>query len=61
MQGKTMGIYIPKKIIDKADVYTSWEAVTRYYPTKVIYRNVIEDAIQATADWHKYLKKQGIK
>ena len=60
LQGRQLGINIPQKIIDKADVYTNWESTSRYYPSKVIYRNVIEEAIKVTWDWHKDLKKQGI-
>ncbi len=61
MQGQKAGIYIPQKIVEKADVYTNWEVVTRYYPTKVIYRNSIITAINVTNEWHKLLAKQGIK
>lgn len=61
IQSKQLGIDVPKRIEDRADVYTSWEAITRYYPTKVIYRNTIEDAIKVTQEWHKVLRKQGIR
>lgn len=60
LQGKQLGINIPQKIIEKADIYTSWESTSRYYPTKVIYRNLIEEAIKVTRDWHKDLKKLGL-
>lgn len=61
MQGQKAGVYIPQKIIDKADVYTNWEVITRYYPTKVIYKNSIDTAIKVTHEWHKLLAKQGIR
>lgn len=61
LQGESAGISIPSKIIEKADVYTNWEVVTRYYPTKVIYRNSILNAIHVMQDWHKSLAKQGVK
>lgn len=61
LQGQAIGIYIPPKIVEKADVYTNWEVISRYYPTKVIYRNSIIAAIDATHEWHKLLTKQDIK
>lgn len=59
--GQKSEIYIPEKIVEKADIYTNWEVVTRYFPAKVIYRNSIENAIKVTRDWHKYLSKRGIR
>jgi HEPN domain-containing protein len=55
------GITIPTEIQRNASMYTAWEAVTRYYPTKVIRRDTISKAIYITDQWHKALHKQGIK
>ena len=61
MQAQLQEIYIPSMIIEKADVYTNWEVVTRYYPAKVIYRSSIMNAINVIVEWHKIMAKQGIK
>lgn len=61
MQAQLQEIYIPSMIIEKADVYTNWEVVTRYYPTKVIYRSSIMNAINVVVEWHKIMAKQGMK
>lgn len=60
MQGKKAEIYIPAKIEEKADVYTVWETTARYYPTKVIYRNTIAEAMKTIEEWHRELAKNGI-
>lgn len=61
MQANQFGIKIPKEIEDHKSVYTSWEAVARYYPKKVIRRDAIKRAINVTRNWHIDLNKQGIK
>lgn len=60
-QAKVLGIQIPERIDKYKTVYTSWEAVTRYYPQKIIRRDVIKKAIETTKQWHIELRKQGIK
>ena len=49
------GVYVPKEISDNASVYTSWEVVSRYYPTSVIRRDAIAKAIRITGAWQKDL------
>lgn len=58
---KPLGIQIPERIDKYKTVYTSWEAVTRYYPQKIIRRDMIKKAINAVQQWHIDLKKQGIR
>lgn len=58
---KSLGIQIPERIDKYKTVYTSWEAVTRYYPQKIIRRDMIKRAIDAVQQWHIDLKKQGIR
>ncbi len=53
-QGK--GLEIPEEIIKNAAVYTSWEVVTRYYPTAVIRRDSISKAIRITEQWQKSIR-----
>ena len=50
-QSQTVGIIIPNEINKNADIYTLWETVSRYYPTKVIRRDSIEKAISVTDQW----------
>ena len=51
-EAKKHVIYVPKRIDEKAEIYTNWEVVARYYPTRVIYRNTIKSAIDVTHKWH---------
>lgn len=60
-QAKELGIQIPERIDNFKTVYTSWEAITRYYPQKVIRRDMIRKAIGTVQQWHIELKKQGIQ
>lgn len=60
-QAKSSGIPIPETIDKYKTLYSSWEAVTRYYPQTIIRRDMIKKAITATKDWHYSLKKEGIK
>lgn len=61
LDARRMGIYVPDLIAEKADVITSWEANARYYPTKIIRRDVIVKVIREVQNWHKNLAKQGIR
>ena len=49
------GVSVPNEIIENASVYTSWEVVSRYYPTSIIRRDAIAKAIRVTDSWHKSL------
>lgn len=60
-QTKSLGIQIPARIDKYKTVYTSWEAITRYYPQKIIRRDMIKKAIDTTQQWQIDLKKQGIR
>lgn len=55
------GIYVPKLIKTNSNMYTLWEATSRYYPTKIIRRDAIQRAIDEVDNWHANLSKQGIK
>ncbi len=61
MEAEQLGIEVPITIVENASVYTYWEVVTRYYPTKVIRKDTIQKAIDETKSWHRMLAKQGIK
>lgn len=61
MQARQLGIQVPREIDSHKTVYTSWEAVTRYYPQEIIRRDAIKRAIAATKQWHVDLTKQGIR
>ncbi len=50
------GVDVPDFIVRKADMITSWEVVSRYYPTSVIRRDTISHAIRVIDDWQKKLK-----
>ena len=54
-------IDIPDEIVLNAAVYTSWEVVTRYYPTTVIRRDTIAKAIRIADIWQKELARNGNK
>ena len=61
IQADTYNITIPDYIRNHASTYTSWEAVSRYYPQKVIRRDIIIRSINEILNWHKDLSKQGIR
>ncbi len=61
IQAKSLEIQVPERIDKYKSVYTSWEAVTRYYPQKIIRRDMIEKAIKIVQQWHIDLRKQGIQ
>jgi len=44
-------IAIPKLIIEKADMYTHWEAECRYYPIKVVRKDSIRKAYNEVLMW----------
>lgn len=44
-------IKVPKLIVDKADMYTHWEAECRYYPIKVVRKDSIMNAYNALVEW----------
>lgn len=50
------GIEIPEEIVKNAALYTSWEVVTRYYPTTIIRRDSISKAIRIVKQWQKSVK-----
>ena len=60
-QAKQCGIQIPAEIDRYKSVYTEWEAVTRYYPQKVIRRDSIRRAINTIKTWHNDLRRHGIR
>lgn len=58
---RQLDIYVPDLIVEKADAITSWEANARYYPTKIIRRDVIRKVIREVHKWHKGLANKGIR
>lgn len=52
---KQNNIFVPSAIVEKSRLYTSWEVVSRYYPTSVIRRDSISKAIRIMEEWHKNL------
>lgn len=44
-------IEVPNIIVDKADMYTHWEAECRYYPIKVVRKDSIRKAYAAVDCW----------
>lgn len=44
-------IGVPKDIVDKASMYTRWEAECRYYPIKVVRKDSIKKAYDITLQW----------
>ncbi len=51
-------VTIPDVIRQNAAMYTSWEAVSRYYPRTVIRRDTIAKAIRITDEWQAEIKKK---
>lgn len=49
---------MPDEIVKNAAMYTSWEVVTRYYPTTVIRRDMIAKAIRVTDKWQMQIYKK---
>jgi HEPN domain-containing protein len=50
------GVDVPDFICKKAKMITSWEVVSRYYPTSVIRRDTIAHVIRVADEWQKKLK-----
>ena len=50
------GVAVPSFISQKSKMITSWEVVTRYYPTSVIRRDTIAHVIRFADEWQKKLK-----
>ncbi len=48
---KGVNISIPKYIKNKADSITNWEAECRYYPVKVVRRDVLNKTYDVIVDW----------
>lgn len=61
IEAQSYEIYVPDIISEKADVITSWEAVARYYPTKIIRRDSIQRILNEVIKWHRHLNSQGIR
>ena len=51
------GVDVPNVIRQNAAMYTSWEAVSRYYPRTVIRRDTIAKAIRVVDEWHLKIKR----
>ncbi|MCR5475267.1 MAG: HEPN domain-containing protein [Lachnospiraceae bacterium] len=51
------GIDVPDIIRQNAAMYTSWEAVSRYYPRTIIRRDTIAKAIRIVDDWQRKVSK----
>lgn len=44
-------IEVPKLIVEKADMYTHWEAECRYYPIKIVRKDSIKKAYDVVIAW----------
>lgn len=44
-------IEVPKLIVEKADMYTHWEAECRYYPIKVVRKDSIKKVYDIVVKW----------
>ncbi len=55
---KKYEVEVPDEIVKNAAMYTSWEVVTRYYPTTVIRRDMIAKAIRVTDKWQMQIYKK---
>jgi len=42
---------VPNIIVEKADMYTHWEAECRYYPIKVVRKDSIRKAYEVVITW----------
>ena len=50
------GVDVPDHICKMANKITTWEVVSRYYPTSVIRRATISHVIRVADEWQKKLK-----
>lgn len=55
LQCKQLKINVPEYIIDKAAVFSSWEADTRYEASIIVRKDVIKKAMGIVKEWHKSL------
>ena len=55
LQCKQMNINVPEYIIEKADVFSSWEADTRYEASIVVRKDTIKKAMDVVREWHRLL------
>ena len=55
LQCKQMKINVPEYIIEKADVFSSWEADTRYEASIVVRKDTIKKAMDVVREWHRLL------
>lgn len=55
LQCKQMNMIVPKLIEEKATVYSSWEADTRYEGSLIVRKDSIQKAIDVVKEWHKSL------
>ena len=56
MLAQQNGIFVPSFICQKSKTITSWEVVSRYYPTSIIRRDTIAHVIRVADEWQKNLK-----
>jgi HEPN domain-containing protein len=50
------GVDVPDHICKMANKITTWEVVSRYYPTSVIRRDTISHVIRVADEWQMKLK-----
>lgn len=55
LQCGRMGIFVPEYIIEKADVFSSWEADTRYESSMIVRKDTIKKTMGIVKEWHKSL------
>lgn len=55
LQCEQMNIQMPAYIVEKADVFSSWEADTRYETSLIVRKDTIKKAMDIVKEWHKSL------
>ena len=50
-----MNINVPEYIVEKADIFSSWEADTRYEASIVVRKDTIKKAMDVVKEWHRLL------
>lgn len=53
LQCKQMNIHVPEYISNKADVFSSWEADTRYEGSLIVRKDTIKKVINIVKAWQK--------
>ena len=47
-----MNINVPEYIVEKADIFSSWEADTRYEASIIVRKDIIKKSRDVVKEWH---------